>query len=158
MLSIYSLRCKCGEEYIGSTVDLDNRKAKHRTLCFRPEAIGYDRKVYSHLRECGMTKDDIVLNVLEVDSERDREYELINSRKSLLNQVTRLWCNPVLNIDEIRKRKAEYYEANKEELRAKAKVRRDNRTREQKAQDKRKSKIRYRNKVNKVNAVKSSVF
>ena len=49
MYSIYCLKCKCGEHYIGSTRNAKKRTTNHKIRLTNPNAIGYNSKVYNHL-------------------------------------------------------------------------------------------------------------
>jgi len=83
---VYELKCKCGERYVGLTTDVRSRQQSHRcrlTRCTFP--------LYRHLRDCGMEKKDIHLNVLaefdDVDIGHLDERNRIRGGYTLLNGV-----------------------------------------------------------------------
>ena len=125
MYSIYCIKCNCGEHYIGSTIDVNKRTTNHKIRLSNPNAMGYDSKVYNHLRKCCMIKDDVILEVLidglDRHEARDIEFEYIQMFPGTLNSQTgrSLDRNYVLNRD--RERHTRYRKLNPEKERARHK-------------------------------------
>ena len=122
MYSIYCIKCKCGEHYIGSTRNPKKRTTNHKIRLSNPNAIGYNSKVYNHLRKCSMMRDEVVLEVLidglDRQEARDIEFEYIQTFPGTLNSQTgrSLDRNYVLNRD--RERHTRYRKNNPEKERA----------------------------------------
>jgi len=65
-MSVYSIQCKCGLCYIGSTKrSLTERQYEHRSEFCNPNRTSFHSFVYSHFRDCGMEKDEILCKLIE---------------------------------------------------------------------------------------------
>ena len=72
--TIYKIRI-AGEDYIGSTLDLKQRKREHKSACYNPNYHGYDSKIYTTIRENGGWDCCEITPVEEYDCETKRQAE-----------------------------------------------------------------------------------
>ena len=71
-MSIYSIECKCGKCYVGSTVrQLTSRANEHRSEFVNPNRKSFYSPVYTHFRECGLTKEKMTLTLMQTILEDD---------------------------------------------------------------------------------------
>ena len=65
-MSVYLIRCKCGVCYVGSTTrSLRARECEHHSEFNNKNRRSFHSLVYTHFRDCGMTKDDIKCKLIE---------------------------------------------------------------------------------------------
>ena len=85
MFSIYYIECpECQSTYVGKTTDLYNREKKHRQNTFNIGGDPYERKVYTHFRDCNLEKKQIVCQVL-VENLEDEEEAVLIEREYIRN-------------------------------------------------------------------------
>jgi len=124
--SIYKLCCRdtdITDCYVGSTTNFRTRKNQHKCVCYKQEYKTYNRKVYQFIREHGGWENwDMVLiekvNVNDGNELHKEERKWIEQLNATLNQVI-----PTRTIKEYQK---EYLENNKEKIRGKRKIYREN--------------------------------
>ena len=121
-----------GHIYVGSTINLENRQRQHRYDCFNMLGKSFSLKVYKTLRKCGITKEEINLQVLEItDDITQKECAVIERNwKDLLKADlntnvpgrTNKESDKIYNEnnrESISKRKKIYYQDNKESIKQK---------------------------------------
>lgn len=77
-MSIYSIECKCGKCYVGSTSrTLNSRANEHRSEFVNPNRKSFYSPVYTHFRECGLEQKDMKLSLLHsvIESENIKKKE-----------------------------------------------------------------------------------
>lgn len=130
---IYQIFFK-GHIYVGSTNNLGNRQNQHRSNCFNMLQKEFSYKVYKTLRNCGIKREDINLQILEMtDKITKKECDLIERKwmdllKADLNTTvpgrTKKECNVInykKNKEYLSKKHREYRENNRESINKKAK-------------------------------------
>tara|TARA_R110000782_G_scaffold76282_1_gene151824 strand:+ start:142 stop:600 length:459 start_codon:yes stop_codon:yes gene_type:complete len=112
----------CDDFYIGSTEDFHKRKLVHKSSCNNTNCIGYNYKIYSHIRANGGW-DSWNMDIIEECETRDREIELIKEMKPSLNSM---YYSPTFNRKEWCKKynknyRKEYYKINADRIKEKIK-------------------------------------
>ena len=114
---VYKLVCKdvdATEVYVGSSTSLRNRRASHKSACNNKNDKCYNFPVYQYIRENGGWQNWDLLPIERVEFDfrfelQDRERHHMEALHATLNS-----CVPNRN-------KAEYYQDNREEIKAKIK-------------------------------------
>ena len=117
----------CEDFYIGSTVDFHNRKYGHKGNCNNPKELGYNCKIYQHIRANGGW-DSWNMDIIEECEDRDREKEIIIEMKPSLNSIyydfdrkeyQKKWWKE--NIDRLKEQKKKYRQENFDKIKEKEK-------------------------------------
>ena len=84
----------CDEFYIGSTVNIYNRKKKHKYCCYNEKAKDYNYKLYKFIREHNYEWEDVIFEILEQHETvldklqlRKREQYFMDKLKPTLNKL-----------------------------------------------------------------------
>ena len=92
MSCVYKISFKdCDENYIGSSVYLNNRKKHHKSDCFNENSNSYNKKLYQFIRD-NYEWEEVVFEIVEQHDEildnlelRKREQHFININNPTLN-------------------------------------------------------------------------
>lgn len=107
---IYKLCCKdvnVKDIYVGSTLNLKNRKRKHKSVCNNPNDNGYNYNVYQCIRENGGFENWDMILVEEYDAKDKKD----------LNKRERYWLETLgatLNGQVRGRTQAEWYQDNRD--------------------------------------------
>ena len=80
------------ESYVGSTMDFNTRKNKHKSACYNVNHIGYNCKLYKTIREHNINWDDIEWFILQSYPEIDNECDLKKFEQLWMDRI-----KPTLN-------------------------------------------------------------
>jgi len=119
---IYKIYHKDNEDicYIGSTTDLNKRKAKHKSSCNNEKSKDHNLKLYQIIRENG-SWDSFQFNIIEevcCETKRElhqKEDEYINTLNPIMN------CRKSFGAETKEEYKKQYYIDNKEQINENAK-------------------------------------
>ena len=129
---MYKLVCKdvdATEVYVGSSTSLRNRRACHKSRCNNKNDKCYNFPVYQYIRENGGWQNWDLLPIERV--EFDFRFELQDRERHHIEAL-----HATLNSKVPNRNKAEYYQDNKEEIKAQKKEYRQNHKEEIKARNK----------------------
>ena len=144
MCLVYKISFKdCDEFYIGSTVNIYNRKKKHKYSCYNEKSKEHNYKLYQFIREHNYEWEDVIFVFLEEyetvldDLElRKKEQSFMDKLKPTLNELNAYRTEEQHkkqkreigikyrkeNKEEMREKDKKYYQENKEKIKEQAKI------------------------------------